>query len=170
MKKLLVFTWVLLAISIYSSTSQAQGTASPSGEKIALVIGNYDARAKSIELTAIVPAAKVTKANRGKSMIEARARTDGDNMIIDLTSTLPQRSEKLVVASALSLRQVGGICYAVKPGTYAINSATKSNGSATLACFDVNTDPTIVRTDSTSRKPHHRLFRTTYRVDQCPRW
>jgi hypothetical protein len=105
----------------------------PSEYKAILVkIDQVDQRNGTIGISSLVtPTASRLGGTEG--LMEAKARRDGRNLIIEFTGPLPSNSRKLMIVSNLPLRDVGEDSCMVEAGSYDIGSSRAGMKSVKLS-------------------------------------
>lgn len=163
MKRLSTFKLALIACALFlPSVLVAQTRLTPSGDKVLILTTSQSgSRKNAAAVSKIMPATDVAErgsANADGQQIEGRARLQGNYLIIDFTTALPKKSEKLTLASNLALDDIGGQCTEIKSGTYSVSRSRSVNGSVKL--------PVTPKNPGARHRPWHGWFHTRC-VDCC---
>ncbi len=164
MKRLTVKLSLIACALFLPAVLVAQTKVTPSGDKILLLTTDPSTSRRNVAgVSKIMAATEAAEANRtnADAQVEGRARLEGNYLVIDFTRPLPNKSQKLALASNLALDDIGGQCMQIKSGTYALSRTRSENGSIKL--------PVTPKNPAARPRPWHGWFHTRC-VDCCGHW
>jgi hypothetical protein len=125
---LLIYAFLLSPVLLAQERETARDDKS-----VLIEIGLLDTTKSNREIALITPASEETKPTETQIPVEAKVWLSGDELMLELTTPLPDRSERIRLDGDLQLGRLGEISCALGKGVYHVDYSDSRNGVVRLA-------------------------------------